>query len=231
MLTRLTATDSWHPADVNQGSDDEDVVVVMSKRRTASENLNMDQNRFRVGNKIILKNIVFVPLDCMIINDDEANVRYRFIYNRRIDAEEMMFEVTNKNVDIMGILEDACVMTTVEIINLFQTKLVRRVISYRNDDDWNNGKFQKGEEGNIVVIENIDIVEIIIPSVDVTSRKEKTIADHSNILNDVNPRVFNIMSLDETTPSAEELDSVTVDDVEHVIVGGDTTQKFWSQPY
>ncbi|GAA0167196.1 hypothetical protein LIER_22183 [Lithospermum erythrorhizon] len=160
----------------------------------------------------------------MIINDDEANARCRFIHNRRIDAEEMMFEVTNKNIDIMGILEDACVMTTVEIIGLFQTKLVRRVISNRNDDDSNNGKFHKGEEDNIVVIEKTDIVEIVIPSVDVTTGKEKTVTNHSDILNDVNLGVGNIKSLDETTPSAEELYSVIGDDVEHVVIGGDTTQ-------
>ncbi|GAA0167197.1 hypothetical protein LIER_22184 [Lithospermum erythrorhizon] len=46
-----TATDSWHLADVNQGSDDEDVVVVTSKRRTATKNLKMDENRFRLGTR------------------------------------------------------------------------------------------------------------------------------------------------------------------------------------
>ncbi|GAA0164397.1 hypothetical protein LIER_20048 [Lithospermum erythrorhizon] len=144
----------------------------------------------------------------MIIKDNEENARWRFIYNRRIDAEEMMFEVTNKNVDIMDILEDAYVMTTVETtgqtIGLFQTKLVRRVIFNYNDDDSNNGKFHKGEEGNVVVIEKTNIIEIIIPSVDVTTGKENTVADRSDILNDVNPRVGNVMSLDETTPSAED---------------------------
>ncbi|GAA0169493.1 hypothetical protein LIER_23967 [Lithospermum erythrorhizon] len=97
--------------------------------------------------------------------------------------------------------------------------------SNRNDDDSNNDKFHKEEEGNIVVIEKTDIVEIVIPGVDITTGKEKTVADHSDILNDVNPRVGNSMSLDDTTPSVEELDFVIVDDVEHVI-GGDTTQNF-----
>ncbi|GAA0186838.1 hypothetical protein LIER_34126 [Lithospermum erythrorhizon] len=205
---RPSVIDSWYPADDNQESEDEDVVVVTRKRRTIIGNLKIDENRTRAGNKRIHKNIIFVPVDGMIIKDDESNARWRFIYSRRIDAEEMMFEVTNKNIDIMDILEDACVMTTIETIGPFQTKLVRRVISNRNDDDSNNGKFHKREEDNIVVIEKTNIVEIGIPSVDVTTGKEKTVADHCDIMNDVNPRVGNIMSLDETTPSAEELDYV-----------------------
>ncbi|GAA0169494.1 hypothetical protein LIER_23968 [Lithospermum erythrorhizon] len=52
---------SWHPADVNQGSDNKDVDVVTSKRRTATENMKIDENRFKVGNKRIFKDIVFFP--------------------------------------------------------------------------------------------------------------------------------------------------------------------------
>ncbi|GAA0172333.1 hypothetical protein LIER_26180 [Lithospermum erythrorhizon] len=143
---RPTATDSWHPADDNQGSDDEDVVVVTSKRRTTIGNLKIDENRTRAGKKRIHKNIIFVPIDGMI--------RWRFMYNRRIDAEEMMSEVTNKNID-MDILEGTCVMKTIEIVGLYRTKPVKRVIYNLNDDDSNNGKVHKGEKGNMVVNEMI----------------------------------------------------------------------------
>ncbi|GAA0169385.1 hypothetical protein LIER_23887 [Lithospermum erythrorhizon] len=92
----------------------------------------------------------------------------------------------------MDILEGACVMTIVETVGLYRTKLVKRVIYNLNDDDSNNGKVHNGEKGNMVVNEITDTAKIIIPSVGVTTGKEKTIADHSDILNYVDPSVDNI---------------------------------------
>ncbi|GAA0139796.1 hypothetical protein LIER_35136 [Lithospermum erythrorhizon] len=69
---RPTISSSWNPADENQGSNDEDVAVVISKRRKATEKLKMDGNRTSVENKRIFKNIVSVPTDGVSINDDKA---------------------------------------------------------------------------------------------------------------------------------------------------------------
>ncbi|GAA0141449.1 hypothetical protein LIER_35398 [Lithospermum erythrorhizon] len=170
-----------------QASDDNQIDV---DERVAEKQMPINVLLLTVG--IQLMTIRDLTMNGMIIKDDEENARWRFIYNRRIDVEEMMSDVTNKNVD-MDILEGS-----------------------------------QGEEGSMVVIEKTDTIEIVIPSVSVTTGKEETV----DILDDVNPRVDNIISLYETTPSTEELDFVVVDDVEHVVediyamnvVGGDTTQ-------
>ncbi|GAA0143178.1 hypothetical protein LIER_03922 [Lithospermum erythrorhizon] len=124
---RPTTTGSWYPTDEDQGFNDKDVAIVTSKRKTVIGNLKIDENRTKVVNKRIHKNIILVPT------------------------------------------EGACVMTIVETVGLYRTKLVKRVIYNLNDNDSNNGMFHKGEKGNMVVNEKTDTPEIVIPSVGVTT--------------------------------------------------------------
>ncbi|GAA0157211.1 hypothetical protein LIER_43397 [Lithospermum erythrorhizon] len=50
------------------------------------------------------------------LNLEEEEAKWRFVASRRIAAERMLSEVTKKNADIMGILEDAEVMPFIETI-------------------------------------------------------------------------------------------------------------------
>ncbi|GAA0173989.1 hypothetical protein LIER_27476 [Lithospermum erythrorhizon] len=87
----------------------------MRKRRKVVRKLMIDEQRTRVGNKRMPKNVEPVPIDDVAINEDEKKARWKFIFNRRIAAEKLS-EVTKKNVEIMGILETANVMSTVETV-------------------------------------------------------------------------------------------------------------------
>ncbi|GAA0139332.1 hypothetical protein LIER_00898 [Lithospermum erythrorhizon] len=61
------------------GSDEEDVVVVMSRRRKAKGKLKINENRTSVRNKRVTDNVA--------LNNDEEKAKWKFVANRRINAE------------------------------------------------------------------------------------------------------------------------------------------------
>ncbi|GAA0165754.1 hypothetical protein LIER_40049 [Lithospermum erythrorhizon] len=90
-----------------QGSEEEDVVDVIIKRRKAKSNLKINENRSRVGNKRISKNVVVVSIENVALNSKEEEAKWKFVASRRITDERILSKVTKKNADIMDILKDA----------------------------------------------------------------------------------------------------------------------------
>ncbi|GAA0153196.1 hypothetical protein LIER_37632 [Lithospermum erythrorhizon] len=84
-----------------KGSDEEDVVSIVIKKRKAKDKLKINENRSRVGNKRIPKNVVAVATENVALSSEEEKVKWRFVASRRIAAERMLSEVTKKNADIM----------------------------------------------------------------------------------------------------------------------------------
>ncbi|GAA0176116.1 hypothetical protein LIER_29168 [Lithospermum erythrorhizon] len=116
-----------------QGSNEEDIVVVIIKRRKAKGKLKINENRSRVRNKRVPKNVV-VSTENVAMNSKEEEAKWKFVASRRIFAERMMSENTKKNPDIMSILEDAGVMPTVEIVSPYYPKLIREFICNMTED-------------------------------------------------------------------------------------------------
>ncbi|GAA0183441.1 hypothetical protein LIER_30850 [Lithospermum erythrorhizon] len=115
-VTQPAVDDEWLPEhepqrgdsqEKVQDSDSKDVVVVMSRRRKTKGKLRMNENRTKVRNKRIPKNVVAVSTANLSLNSEEEEARWKFVTNRRIAAEKMLSEATKKNLNIMGILEGA----------------------------------------------------------------------------------------------------------------------------
>ncbi|GAA0161094.1 hypothetical protein LIER_17493 [Lithospermum erythrorhizon] len=108
VTVRPTAFGSSNPADEQQGdevvhdSKDEDVAVVISRRRKAKGKLKINENRSRVGNKRIPKNVVVVSTENVALNSEEEKGKWKFVASRRIAVERMLSQVTKKNADSMG---------------------------------------------------------------------------------------------------------------------------------
>ncbi|GAA0176192.1 hypothetical protein LIER_29230 [Lithospermum erythrorhizon] len=102
--------------DVVQGSDNENVAVVIIKRRKAKGKVKINENRSRVGNKRIPKNFASISTKNMVLNFEEEEAKWKFVASRTIAAKRMISENTKKNDDIMSILEDVGIMGTVEIV-------------------------------------------------------------------------------------------------------------------
>ncbi|GAA0163971.1 hypothetical protein LIER_19714 [Lithospermum erythrorhizon] len=117
-----------------QRSDEEDIDAIIIKRRKVKGKLKIDENRSRVGNKRIPKNVAVVSTENVALNSEEEEAKWRFVASRRIAAERMLSEVTKKNAYIMGILEDAEVMPIVETVGPYFPKLVREFICSMIDD-------------------------------------------------------------------------------------------------
>ncbi|GAA0166048.1 hypothetical protein LIER_21296 [Lithospermum erythrorhizon] len=109
-------------------SDEEDVSVVISRRRKGKGKLKLNENKTRVGNKRIPKNVAEIFTTNVALNSKEEEAKWKFVVSRRIAVERILFEVTKKNADIMGILEDTGVMPTVETVGPYYPKLVREFI-------------------------------------------------------------------------------------------------------
>ncbi|GAA0170848.1 hypothetical protein LIER_25022 [Lithospermum erythrorhizon] len=111
---RPTDFDSGNPAieqqeagnnEADLGSDAEDIAVVIIRRRKAKGKLKINENRIRVGNKRIPKNVAAVSTENVAVNSEEEEAKWRFVAIKKIVAEKMLSEVTKKNADIMRILE------------------------------------------------------------------------------------------------------------------------------
>ncbi|GAA0138776.1 hypothetical protein LIER_34976 [Lithospermum erythrorhizon] len=108
--------------------DTEDVAAVMSRRRKAKEKLRMNDNRIRVGNTKVPKNVVTVPTTNVTLNFEEEQAKWRLVVNRRVAAKKMLSELTKKNANIINILEGARVMPTVEVVGPYYPKLVKEFV-------------------------------------------------------------------------------------------------------
>ncbi|GAA0181473.1 hypothetical protein LIER_30248 [Lithospermum erythrorhizon] len=107
-----------------QKSDEEDIAVVITKKRKATSKPRLNENRTRVGNKRVLKNVAAVSTTNVALNFEEEQANWRLVANRRVSAEKMLSEVTKKNANIIGILEGAGVMPTIEAVGPYFPKLV-----------------------------------------------------------------------------------------------------------
>ncbi|GAA0184251.1 hypothetical protein LIER_31539 [Lithospermum erythrorhizon] len=135
----------WQPADDQVGSDDEDVEAVMSRRRKAKGKLKMNENRTRVENKRIPKNVAEVPMENVVVKTDAEKEKWNFVATPRITAERMLSEVTKNIADIMGILEYVGIMPTIDALGPHYPKIVREFIYNMIDDvnDTESINFQK----------------------------------------------------------------------------------------
>ncbi|GAA0179099.1 hypothetical protein LIER_29930 [Lithospermum erythrorhizon] len=97
-----TIDDEWlpehEPQDGNadeeaQEYDEEDIVVVITKRRKATSKLKLNENRTRVGNKRVPKNVAAVSTANVALNSEEEQAKWMFVVNRSVVAEKMMFEL------------------------------------------------------------------------------------------------------------------------------------------
>ncbi|GAA0144786.1 hypothetical protein LIER_42827 [Lithospermum erythrorhizon] len=134
-------------------SDEKDIASIIIKRKKAKGKLKIDENKSRVGNKRIPKNVVAVSTENVALNSEEEEVKWRFMASMRIAAERMLSEVTKMNADIMGILEDAGVIPTVEIVDPYFPKLVREFICNMtyDIDEHENVYFQKATLRNYTI--------------------------------------------------------------------------------
>ncbi|GAA0182951.1 hypothetical protein LIER_30460 [Lithospermum erythrorhizon] len=142
-VAQPSVDDEWLPEHEQQGGDAredvqdsyiEDVAVVMSSRRKEKGNLMMNESRTRVGKRRISKNVDVISTANVSLNSEEEEARCRFVANRRISAEWMLFEATKKNPNIMNILEGAGVMPTVAIVGPYYLKQVREFICNMTED-------------------------------------------------------------------------------------------------
>ncbi|GAA0145715.1 hypothetical protein LIER_05847 [Lithospermum erythrorhizon] len=118
-----------------QGSDEEDIAGIIIKRRKAKGKLKLNENRSKVGNKRIPKNVANVFTENVTLNSEEKkNAKGRFVASRRIIAERMLSENTKTIYDIMSILEDAGVMPTIETVDPYYPQLVREFICNMTED-------------------------------------------------------------------------------------------------
>ncbi|GAA0145918.1 hypothetical protein LIER_05992 [Lithospermum erythrorhizon] len=131
--------------EAEQGSDNEDIDAVIIRRRKAKGKLKINENRSRVGNKRVSKNVTTVSIENVALNSEEEEAKWRFVASRRIDAEKMLSENTKKNTDIMSILEDASIMPTVKTVGPYYPTLVREFICNMIEeiDDPKSPNFQK----------------------------------------------------------------------------------------
>ncbi|GAA0172164.1 hypothetical protein LIER_26043 [Lithospermum erythrorhizon] len=166
---RPIGSDIWNPADEQPGDgndetdhrfDDEDVAAVMSRRRKAKSKLKINENRTRVGNKRVSKNIDYVSTNNVVLNTNKEKAKWKFLANGRIAAERMLSEATKKNANIMGILEDAGVMPTIKIVGPYYPKIVRELIcNMRNDiDDPKRPNIQKVTLRNYTIDFSLSII-------------------------------------------------------------------------
>ncbi|GAA0144651.1 hypothetical protein LIER_35979 [Lithospermum erythrorhizon] len=107
-----TVSNEWLPEqeqpgdEVVQDYDDEDIAAIISRRRKAKRKLKIIENRSKVGNKRIPKNVAAVSTGNVALNFEEEEAKWKFVASRRIAAERMLSEVTKKNTDMMDILAD-----------------------------------------------------------------------------------------------------------------------------
>ncbi|GAA0139926.1 hypothetical protein LIER_35156 [Lithospermum erythrorhizon] len=122
-IVQPTVDDEWLREHETQGdnvdeevqeSNEEDIVVVITKPRKTTSKLKLNKNKTRVGNKRVPKSVDVVSTANMALNYEEELAKWRFFTNRRVAAEKMLSEVTKKNANIISILEGAGVMPTVE---------------------------------------------------------------------------------------------------------------------
>ncbi|GAA0163264.1 hypothetical protein LIER_39564 [Lithospermum erythrorhizon] len=85
-------------------NDEEDRAVVITKRKKAMSKLKLNENRVKVGNKRVPKNVAAVSIANMSFNSEEEQVKWRFVVNRRVAAEKMLSEVTKNNANKEDIL-------------------------------------------------------------------------------------------------------------------------------
>ncbi|GAA0157383.1 hypothetical protein LIER_14661 [Lithospermum erythrorhizon] len=153
-VVQLAVDDEWLSEHEPQGdnadeevqeSDVEDMVDVITKRRKATSKLKLNENRTRLANKRVPKNVVAVSTANMALNSKEEQAKWRFVANRRVAAEKMLSEVTKKNANIIGILEGAGVMPTVEAVGPYYPQLVRDFVCNMTEDidDPASPNFQK----------------------------------------------------------------------------------------
>ncbi|GAA0152989.1 hypothetical protein LIER_37603 [Lithospermum erythrorhizon] len=156
-IVQPTVSDKWlseyeqqygNAEEEAQESNEEDVVVVISRRRKATGKLKLNENQTRVGNKRLPKNIVAVSTANVAQNSEEEEAKWRFVANRSVVAEKMLSEVTKKNANIIGIVEGAGVIPTVETVGPYYPKLVKEFIyNIAEDvDDLASRNFQKVDE-------------------------------------------------------------------------------------
>ncbi|GAA0146178.1 hypothetical protein LIER_36269 [Lithospermum erythrorhizon] len=144
-VTQPTADDEWLPEHEPQGdnaketqeSNEEDIAVVITKKRKTTSKLKLNENRTRVENRRIPKNIASVSTANVSLNSEEEEARWRFVANHSIAVEKMLSEATKKNRNIMGILEGAGVMPTTATGGPYYSKLVREFI-YNITEDIND---------------------------------------------------------------------------------------------
>ncbi|GAA0159738.1 hypothetical protein LIER_16446 [Lithospermum erythrorhizon] len=171
-----TSFDSWKlanekrgdgNAEADQGSDEEDIASLMRKRRKDKSKLKLNENKTRVGNKRISKNVTKVSTANVALNFKEEEAKWKFVASRRIADERILFDVTKKNVDIMGILEDVSVMSTVETIGPYDPYIVKEFICNMTDDvdDPESDNFQRGTLRNSTIDFSPDIINAYFGSV------------------------------------------------------------------
>ncbi|GAA0155644.1 hypothetical protein LIER_13330 [Lithospermum erythrorhizon] len=124
-----------------QESEEEHIAAVITKRRKATSNLKLNKNITRVRNKRVPKNVAAVFTTNVALNSEEE----RFVANRRVAAKKMLSEMTKKNPNIIGILEGAGVMPTVEAVGPYYPQLVRGFVCNmtKDIDDPASINFQK----------------------------------------------------------------------------------------
>ncbi|GAA0151307.1 hypothetical protein LIER_10052 [Lithospermum erythrorhizon] len=69
------------------------VAAVIEKRRKVKGKLRMNENKTRIGNRRIPKNVAAIPTTNGSLNSIEQQARWKFVANRLIAAEKLMSKV------------------------------------------------------------------------------------------------------------------------------------------
>ncbi|GAA0160645.1 hypothetical protein LIER_17153 [Lithospermum erythrorhizon] len=102
-VVQPTIADEWLPEHEPHGgnadeeaheSDEEDISGVITNRRKATSKLKLNENRTRVGNKRVSKNVDEVSTSNVALNSKEEHAKWMFVANRRVAAEKILFKVT-----------------------------------------------------------------------------------------------------------------------------------------
>ncbi|GAA0176026.1 hypothetical protein LIER_29093 [Lithospermum erythrorhizon] len=100
----------------------EDVAEILKQR--SKEKLKKNDNRNKVYNRRIAKDVPNVPIEGVDFNSEEHEARWKFICASNILPEKYLFEITYNNQTYIAILEDASPM-------LHQVKLRGHIFNFR----------------------------------------------------------------------------------------------------
>ncbi|GAA0163614.1 hypothetical protein LIER_19435 [Lithospermum erythrorhizon] len=135
-----------------QGSNEEAALAVFNRRRKGKGKLKLNENRTRMGNKRISKNVADVSIENVALNSKEEDAKWIFVASQRIAAQRMMFELVREFIcNMMEHIDD--------LINLNFQKVTLGNFTFEFSPSIMNGYFSRANGGETSY--NLKFLEII----------------------------------------------------------------------